>query len=164
MKTRGIEHIALTVPDVEAATRFFQQAFGATVMYDGHSTNDPPVQGPYAEAVFGMPEGGKWVHRRLLTLGSAPYIELFRYQADGQREAARTFDYGLQHIALYVDDLQQAADFAAAGGTLYPAANPAAGTIGAVASTQGWVYGKTPWGTVIELVTFRADPPNFFTV
>lgn len=155
MKTRGIEHIALTVPDVEQATRFFQQAFNAVIMYDGHRPQDPPVQGEIAEAVFGMPKGGKWVHRRLLSLGSSPYIELFQYETEEHRPAARTFDYGLQHIALYVDDLQQAAkDFTAAGGELYPMVNQRTGSVGDVSSPYGWVYGKTPWGTVVELVTF----------
>lgn len=101
-----------------------------------------------------MPKGGKWTHRRLLTLGSSPYIELFHYETDEQQAPARTYDYGLQHIAFYVDDLQQAAaDFVAAGGELYPTITPD-GTLGTVSTSQGWVYGKTPWGTVIELVTF----------
>lgn len=155
MKTKGIEHIALTVPDVEQATQFFQIAFNAQVMYDGHRPSDPPVQGELAEQVFGMPKGAKWTHRRLLSVGSSPFIELFAYQAPEQRSPARTFDYGLQHIAFYVDDLKQASiDFERAGGKLYPMAHPQTGTIGAVNSTSGWVYGETPWGTIIELVTF----------
>ncbi len=42
-----------------AASAFFQQAFGATVMYDGHRPTDPPVQGEIVETVFGMPKGGR---------------------------------------------------------------------------------------------------------
>lgn len=155
MKTKGIEHIALTVPDIEQATQFFQIAFDAKLMYDGHHPSDPPVQGKLAEQVFAMPKGAKWTHRRLLSVDNSPFIELFCYHADGQRSPARTFDYGLQHIAFYVDDLRQAVrDFERAGGKMYPMLNPKTGTIGAVTCSSGWVYGETPWGTVIELVTF----------
>ena len=30
---KGIEHIGITVPSIEAAERFFQQAFGAKTLY-----------------------------------------------------------------------------------------------------------------------------------
>ncbi|WP_056059875.1 VOC family protein [Sphingomonas sp. Leaf230] len=33
-KVRGIDHIGITVPDVEAATRFLSEAFDATIVYD----------------------------------------------------------------------------------------------------------------------------------
>lgn len=152
---KRIDHIALTVPNVEEATCFFKQAFGAEVLYDGHRPSDPAVEGPIAEAVFGMPEGGSWVHRRLIQVGDSVPIELFQYQVEEQKEAARTFDIGLQHLAFQVDDLQAAAQqFQEAGGQLYPVYNPETGSLGSLSSLNGWVYGKTPWGTIIELVTF----------
>lgn len=155
MQTRGIEHIAITVPDVDEATDFFIKAFQATILYDGHTPSDPPVQGLVAEAVFGIPSGGRWIHRRILSVGPGPRIELFQYETQDQRSASRTFDYGLQHIAFYVDDLIQATqDFVSAGGRLYPAINQSTGRAGEVTSKHGWVYGETPWGTIVELVTF----------
>lgn len=30
---RGIDHIGITVPDIEKATLFFERAFGAQVLY-----------------------------------------------------------------------------------------------------------------------------------
>ncbi len=152
---KRIDHIALTVPDVEEATCFFNQAFGGEILYDGHRPSDPAVEGPIAEAVFGMPEGSSWIHRRLIQVGDGMPIELFQYQVQEQREAARTFDVGLQHLAFQVDDLQVASrQFQEAGGQLYPFYHSRTGTVGAVSSQKGWVYGKTPWGTIIELVTF----------
>lgn len=72
-----------------------------------------------------MPKGGKWTHHRLLSVGGEVSIELFQYVVDKQQGSAHTYDYGLQHIAFYVDDLRQAAkDFASAGGQLYPVFNP----------------------------------------
>lgn len=63
LKPIGIDHIALTVPDVEEATLFFHQAFQASVLYDGHRPDDPAFEREVAEAVFGMPKGGKWIQR-----------------------------------------------------------------------------------------------------
>lgn len=60
MKTKGIEHVTLTVPDVAAATRFFEQAFQAEILFDGQTPAYPPVQGPDA-AIFGMPRNGRMV-------------------------------------------------------------------------------------------------------
>ena len=152
---KRIDHIALTVPDVEEATRFFEQAFGAEILYDGHRPSDPAVEGPIAEAVFGMPEGSSWIHRRLIQVGDSVPVELFQYQVQEQKEAARTFDIGLQHLAFQVDDLRATArQFQEAGGELYPTYNPQTASLGQVSSQNGWVYGKTPWGTIIELVTF----------
>lgn len=154
-KPIGIDHIALTVPDVEEATLFFQQAFQASVLYDGHRPEDSAVEGEVAEAVFGMLKGGKWVHRRIISVGDRTNIELFQYHTSDQRQASRTFDYGLQHIGFLVEDLKQAADdFQAAGGKVYPVANPLTNQAEPVSASQGWVYGETPWGTVVELVTF----------
>jgi catechol 2,3-dioxygenase-like lactoylglutathione lyase family enzyme len=31
---RGIDHIGITVPDMEAATRFLREAFDAAIVYD----------------------------------------------------------------------------------------------------------------------------------
>ena len=34
MAVRAIEHVGITVPDLEEATRFFAEAFGAEMIYD----------------------------------------------------------------------------------------------------------------------------------
>ena len=37
---RGIDHIGVAVPDIEAATTFLVEAFGAEVIYQSVSKND----------------------------------------------------------------------------------------------------------------------------
>lgn len=150
---RGIDHVAMTVPDVEEATRFLREAFGATVLYDGQTPRDPVVEGPAAERVFGMPAGGRWDWRRMLRVGDS-VVELFHYDAPQQRSAPRTVDYGITHLALLVDSVQEAARrFEAAGGRLFSAHNSVDGRVDA---GTAWVYGETPWGAVVELVGFPA--------
>ena len=65
-RPRGIDHIGLTVPDIEAAATFLERAFGAVALYDVQSPSDPPMSGPDVERQLGLPRGGKIVHMRLL--------------------------------------------------------------------------------------------------
>ncbi|PJN48555.1 hypothetical protein PAEAM_60970 [Paenibacillus sp. GM1FR] len=46
MITRGIDHIGITVPDMEQATLFLQQAFGAQLAYDHITPDDPHRKDP----------------------------------------------------------------------------------------------------------------------
>lgn len=152
MNARNIDHITLSVRDIGEATDFFLRAFGANILVDDPH-EDSPVGGPINEAVFGMPRGASWTHRRVLAVG-ASHIELFQFVGAPQQRAAHSYDIGLTHVAIYVDDLAQAAcDFTAAGGKMYPTYGPF-GSLSYSYPHQGWAYGETPWGTVIEMVTF----------
>ena len=42
---RGIDHFGITVPDLEAATRFLVEAFDAKPLYDNIKRTDPPFDG-----------------------------------------------------------------------------------------------------------------------
>lgn len=156
MNTRRIDHVALTVPDVEEASAFFEKAFGARVIFDGQHPSDPPVQGKEAEVVFGMPRGSSLVWRRVLAFPGDTHIELFQFVTPHQQRAAHTYDYGLVHFAVLVQDLGKAAlDFQKAGGKLYCTEDWKRVAASGMAPKQGWMYGETPWGTVIEMVTFE---------
>jgi catechol 2,3-dioxygenase-like lactoylglutathione lyase family enzyme len=48
---RAIEHVGLTVPDMEQATTFFAEAFGAQYLYD---MLDEPLGGPAVEKGSGF--------------------------------------------------------------------------------------------------------------
>ncbi|GMA55222.1 hypothetical protein GCM10025857_65790 [Alicyclobacillus contaminans] len=47
--TRGIDHVGVTVPDIEEATDFFKKALGAKVAYDNKKLGDEPLQGKDTE-------------------------------------------------------------------------------------------------------------------
>ena len=151
---RGIDHVAMTVPDIGEATQFLEKAFDAKTVLDWRAPSGSAVSGPDAERVFGMPAGGWWDHRRMLRVGDS-VVELFHYGAPGQRSAPRTVDYGITHIALLVDDVQEAARrFRDAGGELLAAHNTPDGLVD---SGTAWVYGRMPWGAIVELVGFPAQ-------
>jgi len=147
----GIEHVGITVPDLEAASRFFAQAFGAEILFD-NITRDAPVQGEHLAAMFGVPAATRAVASRFLRLGNGPGVELFEIVASEQRPAARPNDYGLQHIAIYVDDVAAAGErFVAAGGRMRAGLNPLVRHEAGL--RNAFWYGVTPWGTSIELIS-----------
>ena len=57
--TRGINHIGLTVPDIEQATTFFQTALDGKIAYDSQKLTDEPRAGQFVERVLGIEKGAK---------------------------------------------------------------------------------------------------------
>jgi catechol 2,3-dioxygenase-like lactoylglutathione lyase family enzyme len=153
--TRGIDHIGVTVPDIEAAARFLEAALGATTVYDVQRPSDPPIAGEDVERQLGMPHGAEIVHMRLMRLGAGPSLELFQFARTEQRPSALLNDFGLQHVAVYVDDMAASAErFERAGGTLLSRPHGLAGVEGGPGNAG--VYGRAPWGALIELITYPA--------
>jgi catechol 2,3-dioxygenase-like lactoylglutathione lyase family enzyme len=150
MNVRAIEHVGITVPDIEEATRFFVEAFGAQQLYD---MLDEPLGGPEVEAGLGIPAGAVIEVIRMLRLGNGPNLELFSYSGVAQAQPVVPSDYGIQHICIYVDDIDAAADrLTRAGGTLLSRPGELPG--GDAGQGNRYVYTRTPWGSTIELVTY----------
>ncbi len=155
---RGIDHIGITVPDIESATTYFVAAFGAEVVYEVLTTDNPPLGGTEIEATVGITSGTTVRAIRLLKLHGGPSLELFEYEAANQRTPAIPSDFGLQHFAIYVDDLAGAAErVRQAGGRLLsgPTDLPA---IEGGPGNQFW-YTLTPWGMTIEIITYPSSQP-----
>ncbi|MFP7364199.1 VOC family protein [Corynebacterium callunae] len=149
MAIRGVEHVGLTVPNMDKATRFFEEAFDAVVLYDMLTE---PLAGPAVESGLGIPSGAQIEAIRMMRLGKGPNIELFTYSNTEQRRPVTPNDFGIQHICIYVDDIAAAAQqFEKAGGTLLsqpvdlPGADAGPG--------NQYLYARAPWGSTIELLT-----------
>lgn len=150
MTVRAIEHVGITVPDMEQATRFFCEAFGAQVLYD---MLDHPLGGPEVEAGLGVPTGSVIKAIRMLRLGNGPNLELFTYAGVEQAPPVRPSDFGIQHFCIYVDDIDAAAArLQQAGGKLLSQPGNLPG--GDAGEGNRYVYTRTPWGSTIELVTY----------
>ncbi len=155
---RGLDHVGLTVVDVEAAERFLIEGLGAEFVYETLGLQDPPFGGPDIEAGLNLPKGATLNLIRMYKLGNGPGIELFQYSADGQRPALRPCDVGWQHIALYVDDIEAAVkQFVAAGGDQLGPIRDLPGN----ESGEGnkLCYLRTPFGAMVELLTYPSEPP-----
>jgi catechol 2,3-dioxygenase-like lactoylglutathione lyase family enzyme len=149
---RGIDHVAMTVPNLDEASRFLENALGAKPIYDDLKRSQTPMKGEQVERQLDLAVGTSLVAMRMLRVANGPGIELFEVRSPHQQSPARPSDLGLQHFGVYVDDIDAAvARFAAAGGELVAAPAP---TIGVEAGPgNAYCYAKTPWGTVIELIT-----------
>lgn len=151
---RGIDHVGITVTDIEAATTFLVEAFGAQVIYQSLGRDDKPEGGPSLEANTGVAPGTVMRAQRMIRMGRGPDIELFEMHADDQRPAARGSDIGVNHIGFYTDDMSAAiARFEKAGGKMMSQPNPIL-----FKAEQGdnnfFVYGRTPWGMSIEFISY----------
>ncbi|WP_203595026.1 antibiotic biosynthesis monooxygenase [Salipiger sp. PrR007] len=150
---RGVDHAGLTVPDIDAATRFLAEAFGAVTLYDVLPADGPDMEGEGPQAELGLAPGTRITHMRLLRIGNGPCLELFRMKDGAQSDPACLQDMGLTHLGLYVDDIDAAcAAFTRAGGMLLKGPHPLANNEDKEGNAG--IYGRAPWGTLFELLTY----------
>ena len=147
---RGIDHIGLTVPNIDDAVDFFVNVIGCEPFYE---------LGPFQS-------GDDWmatqlnvhpsaVMRRLKFLRCAygSNIELFQYEVDGQANMPpRNSDVGGHHLAFYVNDFDKALAFLKSKG-VQVLGEPVVRTAGP-SGGQTWIYFLAPWGLQCELVSF----------
>ena len=97
-------------PTLRRPRLFFEAAFGAEVLYD--MKPNPGAQEVNSDldsqSTLGIRPGAKWLSSRMLRLGEGPSIELFEYSDEVQRDPAIASDFGIQHFAVYVDDIDAA--------------------------------------------------------
>lgn len=152
---RAIDHVGITVPNLEEAARFFIEAFGAETIFkmDSHrDTSDPEVRAQ-EQAKLGTRRTAWWTRTLVLRLGDGPSIELFEYEDAERLPPPTASDFGIQHFGIYVDDIDRACErVVAAGGalldgpTLLPALEGGEG--------NKWIYTVAPWGGIIEIVSY----------
>src|SRR5690348_1472417 len=99
-----IDHVGLTVPDLDAAVAFYVDVFGATELYR---------LGPFdAAQIPRMPDGRDWTEAHInvagarlmiamLQIGANLMLELLRYEkpANARPEPPRNCDVGAHHLA-----------------------------------------------------------------
>ncbi len=146
---RGIEHVGLTVPDLDAAVRFFVDVLGcAPVMPE--IPLDAAVDG---RAAMLDVDPAALARLRFQRCGHGTNLELFEYRAPGQATGRpRNSDLAGHHLAFYVDDMGAAVAWLRARG-IEVMGEPAVETEGPSAGTS-WVYFLAPWGLQLELVSY----------
>jgi glyoxylase I family protein len=152
-----VDHIGITVPDLDQAREFFEDVLGFEYLYR---------LGPLRD------DEGEWmtehlnVHPRAVSpriyffrLGGQAVLEVFEYESPDQRkEVPRNSDIGGHHLALYVDDLDAAVAELRARGVQ---------VLGEPTASQGphegqrWVYFLAPWGLQCELVSYPQGKAYF---
>ena len=147
---RGVDHVGLTVPDLEEAvdvpTRCLRLRGGPSNWCPFAAEDD------WMTRRLGVRRDARIPQIAVLACGDGARLEVFEYDVpDQRREGPRNSDVGGHHVAFYADDLEAAVRRAeAAGGTIMDqptvmAEGPSAG--------ETWVYVRAPWGAQFELVT-----------
>ncbi len=146
----GIEHIGLTVPDIEAATRFFVDVIGAETLYDIGPFERPDDWMANHLAVHPRARINKL---RVIKVANGPVLELFEFTApDQSRAMPRNSDHGGWHMAFYVESMDAALAAIRAhkcdiqSGPVEMTEGPSAGL--------SWLYFRAPWGQQLELVSY----------
>jgi catechol 2,3-dioxygenase-like lactoylglutathione lyase family enzyme len=145
----GVEHIGLTVPDLERATQFFVDVLGAEALFEvgPFSSEDD-----WMEKHLGVHPRAVIRRLRMLRLANGPSIELFEYSSPDQDYARpKNSDAGGHHLAFYVTDMVAAVDHLKRHGVRI-LGDPSTLADGASAGLT-WVYFLAPWGLQLELVS-----------
>src|SRR5260221_4134593 len=104
-----VDHVALTVPELDLAVDFFCRVLGAVLLYRSAVTPQPGDAS--LERDFGVHPKASLAFVAL-RLGPTLNLELSDWQSPDRRpDAPRSTDAGGHHLGLYVDDVVTAAAF-----------------------------------------------------
>lgn len=154
---KRVDHVSLTVADLDAAVDFYSRVFGATLEYR---------MGPFDAADLPRMEDGRdWTAAHvnvesarleiaMLRLGTNLNMELFQYSKP--ENAAKTppanCDVGSRHVCFEVGDIQSAIDHLSRNGCK-PMSGPIEMRDGPCPPSKSW-YVLDPFGNQLELVEY----------
>ena len=146
---RSVDHVAFTVPDLDAAVEFFTEHFGGTcVFYDGPFTDDGDGMTRRLNV-----DAAASCRLAMVRLGSVN-LELFQYDAPEQADhPRRNSDIGGHHLAFYVDDVDAAHRYVSAIPGVRVMEGPNGVADDSPVAGQRWIYFLTPWGLQVELTS-----------
>jgi len=147
---RGVDHIGLTVPDMERALEFFVEAIGCEPYYRLGPFRDDDTDSFRDQ--FGVHPRSVLNEIRLLRLGNLN-LELFVWNEADSAAAPALNESGGHELCLYVDEIDPAiAHLRDHGvevlGEKMELTGPEAG-VGA-----SYVYFRAPWGLLLELISY----------
>jgi catechol 2,3-dioxygenase-like lactoylglutathione lyase family enzyme len=146
----GADHIGITVPDLEAVTRFFVDVIGRKVTFEvGPFASDDD----WMQQHLGVDPRSKINKLRMLKCANGPSIELFEYDVKDQKNAVpKNSDVGGHHVGFYVTDLDAAVAHLRRNGVKV-LGEPTLMNEGPSAGLR-WLYFVSPWGMTMELVSY----------
>lgn len=150
---RGIEHIGMTVPDVDLAEDFLAKVFGAVRLYSLVDDAGHAVEGKDVNSINGLDPKACINKLRMLRIANGANVELFEVSGNTGDGSKNIHERGIHHFSVYCDDLLPVTRrFADAGGELLE------GPISLFGREEGAGneirFGRTPWGTLVEMIKF----------
>ncbi len=149
IKVFGIEHVGMTVPDLDQAVEFFETVFGGVTVL---STGLVDVDDEFMLKRLGVRGGRRIEDIRVVRIGNGTNIELFRYRGEDRNPALRSnSETGAFHLAFQVEDANAAAVRLRAAG-VDVLEGPTLIDSGPMEGLT-WVYLRSPWGQFLEIVS-----------
>lgn len=156
-----VDHVGLTVPDIDAAVRFYSDVIGGVELYrvgpfDAATLPRQSDGRDWTEAYLGV--AGARLTLAVLQIGPNMMLELFEFDRPLDKKTAppRNCDSGGHHLAFKVADMDAAVRYLRAKGiTLME--GPVKMDTG---PTEGlrWIYFLDPWGNQLELFEYDRLP------
>jgi catechol 2,3-dioxygenase-like lactoylglutathione lyase family enzyme len=147
----GMDHVGITVPDIDEAIAWFEDVMGCVAPLTFGPFGDPT--GTFMHDLLDVDPRAVIEQITMVRCGRSANIELFHYTAPDQRtDFPRNSDWAGHHIAFYVTDIDAAVQYMVSRGAqkflgpLPVTEGPAAG--------QSINYFRTPFGTYIELISY----------
>ncbi len=149
---RGIEHVAFTVPNLNEAAEFFVQVLGCEEYYSIGPFKDP--EGNWFVENLDVHPRAEIPEIRIMRCANGAHFELLEFTSPDQNKHMPKFsDYGGYHVAFYVDDMDAAVAYLKSKGV--KVLGPVKDGIGPESGEGStFVHFKTPWGLMLELVSF----------
>lgn len=147
---RRVDHIGVTVPDLDEAHRFFIDVLGCEYLYSLGPLRDD--DGDWMTRHLNVHPRTVMAENRWFRCGDQAIFEVFHYESpDQQQPLIRNSDIGGHHIAFYVDDLDASiAHLRQAGVRTFDGPTSSKGP----AEGNRWIYFLSPWGLQFELVSY----------
>jgi len=141
----GIHHVAIGVPDLDRALDFYTGVLGFKAVQRGEWDRSHPL----ADRAVGLMDTSA---RMAMLKAPNAYLEVWEYRHPVPADLrSRPCDLGYPHFCLQVRDIQAEYERLSAAGMTFVADAPVD------FGTSSAVYGKDPFGNIIEIYEIR-DP------
>ena len=146
----GMDHVGFTVPDMDQALEFFINIMGFEKI-----TEIGPLNFDAAwKTRYHIRQNAVLEKIVMIRAGSGSSIELFQYSSpDRNMQRPMGDDVGWFHIGFYTDDIPGSVIYLKSKG-IEIMNDPIVVAEGAPNTGETWVYIRTPWGLLIELVNY----------
>jgi catechol 2,3-dioxygenase-like lactoylglutathione lyase family enzyme len=148
---RGIDHVAMTVPDLAQAIAFFDDVLGCSK--PSYAVGPFKFDNDWMQVHLNVEPRAEITNLAMLRCFTGANVELFEYKVDGQvKTEPRNSDIGGHHIGFYVDDEAAAVAYLKSKGVKM-LGDPTPFDQGPLAG-ETIDYFLTPWGAQMELLSY----------
>ena len=148
---KGTQHVGFTVPDINEAVDFFVDVIGCEAFFSIGPFG--PFEDDWMTENLNVNKKAIIDIAKLVSCGNGANFEIFEYRSPDQNKIyVKNSDYGGNHIAFYVEDMDAAIKYLKGEGVKILGEPHTFTDTGMKGLT--WVYFLTPWGQQLEIVSY----------